>query len=561
MQKKDYAALAKQYGDDVLSGKIPACKWVKRACERQKKDLAKQVQPYYQWRYEADRGIRVCSFIELCPHIKGKLRGQRIRLEPWQVFILMTVFSWVNKTTGLRRFRRVYIEIPRGNGKSALSSALGLYMAFMDGEGGAEVYSAATTRDQAKIVFDAAQAMARSMPQFLNKFGVEVNAHAIVQINTASTFKPLSSEANTLDGLNIHFAIVDELHAHPTREVYDVLETGTGKREQSLLWVITTAGSNREGICYEVRSYLIKLLDGVFEDDSVFGIVYGLDDDDDWAEEESWIKANPNWGVSVVADAIRQVAKKAIETASAQPAFQQKHLNIWTSADHTWMNMQKWDACSDPNLNEANFEEVPAIIGLDVASKLDLLALVRLHVKHVDGKQHFYAFGRYWLPEAAIHKTQNSQYQGWVINEHLQTCPGETNDFDVVEDEIRNQYRRFEVQEVAHDQYNATSFVNHLQPEGVVMVEVPQRTQFFSPAMKELEAAVYDGRFHHNGDPILTWAVSNVVCHRDKNDNLFPNKERFENKIDPVVALLLAMSRAITIDLKPAWTPPLVQLW
>lgn len=561
MSKKDFAAIAQQYAADVLAGKILACKWVKLACERQQKDLQQQDQPHYPWRYEAARGTRVCSFIELCPHIKGKLRGQPIRLEPWQVFIIMTVFSWVSKTTGLRRVKQVYIEVARGNGKSALSSALALYMAFMDGEGGAEVYSAATTRDQAKIVFEAAQHMARSMHQFLTKAGVEVNANAIVQYSTASTFKAVSSEAHTLDGLNIHFAVVDELHAHPNREVYDVLETGTGKREQSLMWIITTAGSNRAGICYEVRDYLRKLLDGVHSDDSFFGVIYTIDENDDWADQKSWVKANPNWDVSVNADDISLKAHRAITKPSKRPAFLTKHLNVWVNADHTWMNMQRWDACADLTLNESDFESVPCVIGLDVASKLDLLALVRLHVRYIEGKQHFYAFGKYWLPEAAIQKSSNAQYQGWALAGFLKTCPGETNDFDVVENEIRSQCKRFDVQEVAHDQYNATSFVNHLQPEGVVMVEVPQRTQFFSPAMKELEAAVYDGRFHHNGDPVLMWAASNVVCHRDKNDNLFPNKEHFENKIDPMVALLMAMNRAMNISSEPAWKPPLVQFW
>ena len=206
----------------------------------------------FAFRFEPELAIRVCWFVEMS-RISKAISRRRIRLEPWQVFILTTVFGWVNKDTGKRRFRRVYIECPRGSGKSAFSSPLAVYMAFMDGEGGAEVYIAPTTRDQAKIVFSFAQAMPRQMPEFLKRAGVEVTTISIHQQSSTSFFRPLASEANSLDGLNIHCAIVDELHAHPNRELWDVIETGLGKRDQSLLWAITTAGTNQSGICYEVR--------------------------------------------------------------------------------------------------------------------------------------------------------------------------------------------------------------------------------------------------------------------------------------------------------------------
>ena len=253
-----YARIARQYAEAVVAGEIPSCRRVQQACLRQLNDLARFEGKGSPYRFNpklTDRSGRsfypadnLCAFIERLPHVKGPLAGEPIHLEPWQVFILTTVFGWV-KPDGKRRFRRSYIEVPRGNAKSTLSSAVALYMLAADGEGGAEVYSLATTRDQARIVFGDAQVMARKSPGFRNRFKVEVGAHNMHVLASGSKFEALSAEGSTLDGLNIHFGCVDELHAHKTRTVYDVVETGTGKRDNSLLWVITTAGSNRAGIC------------------------------------------------------------------------------------------------------------------------------------------------------------------------------------------------------------------------------------------------------------------------------------------------------------------------
>lgn len=541
----DYAAIAEQYCKDVSDGTISAGKLVKAATSRHLSDLKKQSDPSYPWEFIRQKANHVCLFVSQCPNVKGPLRGQPLHLQGWQCFIICAIFGWVARLGRKRRFREAYIEVPRGQGKSALSSAIALYLLSMEGEGGAEIYSAATTRDQARIVFGVAQAMAHGMPEFRSMAGVTVGAHSINQLSSASWFRPLSSDANSLDGLNIHGAIIDEFHAHRNRDLYDVLKTATAKRAQPLLWEITTAGSDRAGVCYEVHSYVKKILAGVLQDDRVFGVIYSIDDEDDFAEPESWKKANPNWGVSVFPDAIAAEAHQALQIASKQPAFKTKHLNIWVNADSAWMDMQRWAKCADPSLDDADFEGEQCIVGLDLASKLDLLAKVCLFWKDIESKRHYYIFGTYWTPEARLELTQNSQYHGWATDKKLLTCPGETNDYDVVEDAIRMDCRRFQVLEVAHDPYQAQQFVNHLQPEGIVMVEVPQLPKTLSEPMKELEAAVYDGRFHFNGDPILTWAVSNVVCHRDKNDNLFPNKERYENKIDPVTALLTGLARVM----------------
>ena len=315
----NYVERAWAYAEGVVAGVIPACLYVRQACQRQLADLEN---PPTGYRFDPDRASEICRFTELCKHIKGPLasRGETLKLEGWQVFILTTVFGWVDEN-GNRRFRHVYIEVPRGNGKSALSSTVGLFMLALDGEAGAEVYSAATTRDQARIVFRDAQAMARKMPLFLSRMGIEVTAQAIVQARSSSSFKALSADGHTLDGLNIHLAVVDELHAHKSRDVHDVLESGMGKRPQSLLWEITTAGFNKHGICYEVRDYAIKVLAGTVDDQAAtatFAIVYTIDEGDDPYTEDALRKANPNWGVSVDPAVVMQAAMRSSPRSGAR---------------------------------------------------------------------------------------------------------------------------------------------------------------------------------------------------------------------------------------------------
>lgn len=548
---EDHVSKANTYIDGVLSGKIDACKWVQRACERQRNDLAKQGTPGFPYRFDEIRAGRVCRFVEQLPHIKGPLAGQCLQLEAWQCFVLTTAFGWLNAGgvfDGKRRFRRAYIEVPRGNGKSALSSGVALYCLTADGESGAEVYSAATTRDQARIVFRDAQAMARRVKPLMDKLGVDVLAEAITVLKNASVFKALSAEGNTLDGLNIHLCVVDELHAHRTREVYDVLETGAGKRDQSLMWAITTAGFNRAGICYEQRTYLTKLLDGVAQDESYFGCIWTLDDTDDWTQESSWAKANPNWGVSVMPNVVAQLAAKAMQMPAATNNFLTKHCNMWVNADTAWMDMRAWERCADASLNLDDFAGEPCIIGLDLASKTDIAAKVRLFQREIDGTRHYYVFGQYYLPEMAVFDGRNSQYGGWEIEGRLKTTQGDVLDFRAIEDDLIEDSKLFRVTDVAFDPAQAHQLVQNMQEKGLNMVEYRATVLNFSEPMKELEALARSGRLHHDGDPVLAWMVSNTVCHVDVKDNIYPRKERLENKIDGVVATIMALGRALTAE-------------
>ena len=394
MTDKDYISIADKYAHDIVSKKILACDYTIRACQRFIDDVKKSKTKAFPFKLESETANFICSRIELLPHVKGKpWAGTPIQLEPWQIFIIVNVFGWVHKVTTLRRYRTVYIEVPRKN--ATLTSTVALCMLAIDDEPGAEVYSAATTRDQAKIVFEDAQNMARRTAGFRKKYGVQVTARAITVLETGSKFMALSAEGSTLDGLNVHMGAIDELHAHKTRSVFDVIETATGARTQPLLWLITTAGSDQAGICYEQRTYVTKILEKSIDDDTYFGIIYTIDKKDDWLDPGVWEKANPNYGVSVIPDDIARLAKKAEQLPSAQNNFLTKRLNVWVNADEAWMNIKAWEACADSSLKIEDFYGRTCFVGVDLASKIDIAVMMLLF--ELDG--HYYAFGNYYLPE------------------------------------------------------------------------------------------------------------------------------------------------------------------
>jgi phage terminase large subunit-like protein len=570
----DHVAESIEYANQVLAGEIPACKWVKAACQRQLDDLARwQSDPdwAFEWRPElADRAIR---FIELFPHIKGGkvwTAGDPIRLAASQKFGIACVFGWVHKAGGARRFRTVYEELPRKNAKTTKLAPICLYMLTADGEMGAEVYSAATKEEQARIVFEIAQQMARMEPEFRARFGVEVFRKALAVRETASVFKPLAADADSLDGLNISFAAVDELHAHKTRAVYDVLDSGRGSRSQPLLWAITTAGSNRAGVCFDVRSYLTKILNSVLkrhdglgypvkgevaDDETFWGIIYTIDEGDDPFDEATWRKANPLYGVSVDPEDLRRMAAVAQVQAQALNEFLTKRLNIWVNADSAWMNMLQWDACGDSALKLDDFARDDCIVALDAAFKKDLFAKVRVFRRSLADGPHYYVFGRYYTNAELVEQKGNEHLQAWVSEGRIRVTPGNVLDIAAVREELVGRkaadgkleepgdLQRFGLLEVPFDPAQLTQFATEMIEQGVPMVEIRPTVLNFSAAMKELEELVVSRRLHHDGDPVLGWAIANVVCHRDAKDNIYPRKDDPLKKIDPAIALVMALSR------------------
>ncbi len=538
------------YAQDVVAGDVVSCLYVRQACERFLADLDRT--DIY---LDVNEATSACVFIEGLPHIKGEWakRRERLVLEPWQCFIVVNVFGWkwaddliddagvIERPAHTRRFRQAYVEVARKNAKSTLAAAIALYMLVADGEAGAEVYSSATTRNQAKIVFSVAHAMASRTPGL----HLDVRVHNLNHLPTLSKFEPLHAQGETLDGYNIHCAINDEVHAWKDNDVYDVIETATGSRLQPLIFNITTAGKNTAGVCYGLRTYVVRMLDGKYDDDAFFGLVYTLDKDDDEWDERNWPKANPNWNVSVYPMDMRALAKKASETPSRVNAFLMKRLNIWVGAAEAWMDMRQFEACYDPSLRIEDFANEATWAGTDLASKIDINSQCNMFAREIDGKEHIFAFMRHWLPEAAVEEDPNGMYDGWVKGGHIRTTQGNVIDIDRIEaDTLEEVAAPFRLVNLGVDPgHNSTQYGVHMAKElGPIVIDVRPTVLNFSEAMKWLEAYVKDGRFHYCC-PVLTWMVANVEVKRDHKDNMYPRKGAVNRKIDGVIALLMALNR------------------
>ena len=540
-----YIETANQYIADVLSGTIPACRFVKLACQRQHNDLEESKKAAYPYRFDEAKAVKVCKFIENLPHTKGAwaARGELLVLEPWQIFGLTTVFGWVNKKTKMRRFREAYWEVPRKNGKSAKTAGAGLYMFCSDGEFGAEVYSGASSEKQAWEVFRPARLMVEREDEMREHFGIQVNAKTLCIQADMSRFEPVIGKPG--DGASPSCALIDEYHEHDSDVLYSTMVTGMGARSQPLAWIITTAGVNLGGPCYTKRSDIIKILEGSYDAPDTFGIIYTVDPEMDWTTPEALQMANPNYGISVSEEFLLAEQRKAIQSAHLQNNFKTKHLNIWCSSSAAYFNMQDLEKCADPSLNIEDFRDEQAMTALDVGSKIDISGLVALFRRDIKGKTHYYAFEKAYCPEETAWDPKNKQYQGWVNSGLLTATNGNIIDYEQIEQDNLAWAGLFEIREETFDPWNAAQFALRMANEGLAMVEVPQNVRSHSAPMKELDALIRARRFHFNGSPLLKWMFSNVVAKVDANDNVFPRKERNENKIDLVVAIIMALGRWI----------------
>lgn len=553
MDALSYFARVQTYARAVVAGGLVAGLYERLACERFLRDLEHQNTDAFPYVIDEAAGSRACDFQERLPHIKGEwarpvwVDGEpiypTIRLEDWQVFVEFQLFGWVHRVTRKRRFRRSYEEIARKNAKSTRAAGRLLYLLVADNEPGAHCYNAATTGKQAREVFDVARNMALRARGFIDRFGVLVGMHSLSVEDTASALEPLNAEGSTLDGLNVHGGVADEVHAHKKRVLWDVLDTATGARSQPLLSAITTAGSNRAGICYELRDHTIQVLKGVMVDETWFGIIYTIDDGDDWRDPAVWRKANPNLGVSVYEDDLAAACNGAIHIPSAQANFLTKRLNVWVSSDRAWMSMPDWDRRADHSLTIDKVKHLPCWRPLDLASKVDIAAAP--YIFYDAETDHYYLISRFWLPERAIEIGSNSQYDGWRRSGHLIVTEGEAIDFDAIEADLRNDMATLDMQEFPYDPWQATQLAGRLLGEGAPMVEYRQTVMNMSEPMKAVEALVLTGKITHDGNPVMSWTFSNVVCHTDAKDNIYPRKEGVENKIDGAVATIMGIGRII----------------
>lgn len=555
MEAATFADIATAYAQDVAAGKIIACKWHRLACQRHLKDLQRigSAGFPYVWNPElvSTKGKtyrpaeRVCKFAELMPHIKGDwaAQGQLIKLERWQVFILGSIFGWVHQVTGKRRFRVADVIVPRKNAKSTLAAVIGLYLLGPDEEFGAEIYSGATSQDQAMEVFRPALLMARATPRYCHTFGVTVNASNLSIGENNSKFEPVIGKPG--DGASPSCAIVDEYHEHKTAELFDTMQTGMGARSQPLMLVITTAGSDIAGPCFLHQGELQKILEGVVENDQRFGIIFTIDDGDDWTSEDALRKANPNYGISVDAEFLKLQQRDAQENPRKQNVFKTKHLDIWVASASPWLNLHNLQQAGDSDLATDSHDWDGSAIGLDLASKQDIASAVLLCWKGDGDARNYYAFSRNYVPEAALEKPENAHYQAWVNSGHLIATPGDMISLEQIQEDVLDTCAQVGTKEVAKDPWGGHQMGANLAEQGLTVVDVPQQVRHLSDPMKEIAALVDSGRFHHDGNPCFVWMLSNVEVKEDRNENIFPRKSRPSNKIDAAIGTIVAMNRAL----------------
>lgn len=556
-------AAGRQYAEEVVAGKLPACKWVRLACQRHLEDLKRSRKKEWPYKFDARRAEDAVHFIENLPHIKGEQarvvvgRSNLLRLEPWQLFIVSSVFGWLRKSDGARRFREVFCLIPRKNGKSTLAAGIGLYMMVADGEEGAEVYSGATTEKQAMIVFRTAREMVRRTPEMRKYFALEPHEKRIVSWLDGSRFEALVGKPG--DGASPNCAIIDEYHEHESSELHDVMQTGMAARRQGLMFNISTAGSSIAGPCYLLQMDVQKVLDKVVENESLFGIIYSIDEGDDWKDERVWRKANPNYGVSVYPEYIREAVNAAVQSARLQNVTLTKHFNVWVNAATAWMNMEKWRTLADPTLKMEDFAGEPCWNGNDLAAKIDLASSCFVFRRqHEDGQVHYYAFWRHYVPQLTAFSGEHQNYEQWVHEGRMVAHEGAEIQLRGIQQDLEATAEKYEMRAMAFDPWSALQMQQELQAKFGAdrVVTVPQTVQQLSDVMKEVQAAVHSGRFHHNGDPVAGWAMSNVLAHEDANENIFPRKEKHgRSKIDPVSALLTAMRCAYSAPLSASFEP------
>lgn len=547
---------AEDYARSIVNGEIIACKWIKLLCQKHLADLVKAEQEDFPYYFDPAKAERVGKFLQLLPHTKGKWASKRdlIKLEPWQIFSVCVPFGWLRKKDNTRRYRTLLIFVPRKNGKSIIGGGLGIYMFTADGEFGAEVYSGATTEKQAWEVFRPAKQMIERTPELKEHFGVEVNASNMVNLSDGSRFEPVIGKPG--DGSSPSCAIVDEYHEHQDSTLFDTMETGMGAREQPIMLVITTAGSSIGGPCHQLVRDSERILEGIIERPDLWPALYTIDQGDDWTSDIALKKANPNFGVSISEDFLLARQRDAMQSATKQATFRTKHLNEWVGAKNAWMNMLRWKE-APPRKTLQELDGRPCFIGLDLASKIDIAGNILLFPPHGDDP-HWQIHGRYYLPEARVIEELDSntaRYREFDALGLLTLTDGEVIDFEVIKEDLREFAGRFDVQQVAYDPWQATQLAQEMQAEGLTMVEVRQTVQNISEPMKEVEALTLQKKLAHGNCPVLTWMMSNVVAKLDVKDNIYPNKERPENKIDGVVALIMAMSRAVVgIEQQPKYS-------
>lgn len=533
------------YARSVVDGDVSAGKYHRLSCQRHLRDRAREATPDFPYRFDLDKAEWLWKFAELLSHYKGKWAGQRIRLEAHQRFRLGSKVGWVHVATGLRRFRNSYEEIPRKNGKSLEAAVFTLYLTFFDGEGGAEGYCLGSKRDQALIVF-------RDIKKLVESSGLK--HRLVVQVGnlhhegSASKLEPLSSDHNSMDGLNPHVVNMDEMHAYKDRGLIDVMETGTGAREQPFINKITTAGDDPVSPCGDEHDYACKILDGVLVDESYFCFLAHADPDDDWTLPATARKANPNYGVSVNPDDLAGKVLKAISIPSAAASYKQKHLNLWVNSDQPWLSLDGWQKGQHTDWTADDLLHESCYVGIDLASKIDLCPMVFVFPPTV-GRSSWRLLRWIWTPaDTLIERARRDRapYDVWRDQGHLLTTPGTRVDHQIIREVLKAQRERYDIETIGFDPWHADTLIEQLVNEdgfkAEQVLEVAQTYAGMGSASKRFEADVLAGDVDAQGDPVMRWCVSNAVAQRDGKDNIYPVKKKSRGRIDPVMATLIGMA-------------------
>jgi phage terminase large subunit-like protein len=559
------------YARRVVDGEIVAGRLVRLACERHLRDL----------RAGAARGLRFD--INLAQHaidffptflrlVEGDNADKEFKLEPFQQFIVGSIFGWLAED-GYRRFRTAYVEIGKGNGKTPMAAGIGLYGLCCDEEAGAEIYSAAVTRDQAKILFSDAEKMAKASPHL--KRIISFNVANLAVIATNSFFRPISSEARALDGKRVHVALIDEIHEHPNALVVDKMRAGTKARRQALIFEITNSGYDRHSVCWAHHELSTKVLAGIIENDSWFAYIAQLDpcpkcvkegkdfptencsDCDSWTDEATWIKANPGLGTILPRKYLCEQVHEALGMPSKQNIVRRLNFCQWTEQSVRWMPMTVWDECADAQPQtrpewdalEKSFEKRVCFGGLDLSNKLDLTAFLLGFPTYTKGEISAIDFlCRFWVPEEGARKRGERDrvpYPLWIKQGLIYPTEGQVVDYAFIRRQIQWDAKRFRIKEIAFDPWNATQLATELDGDGLKMIELRQGFQSLTEPTKKLMELALEGKVRHHGHPVLRWNASNVAVKVDSAGNLKPDKEKSTERIDGIVAMILALARII----------------
>lgn len=496
--------------------------------------------------YDKSAADYACQFIEALCHTKGMWAGKPFELIPWQEQIIRDVFGTI-KPNGYRQFTQAYIEIPKKQGKSELAAAVALLLLCGDGEERAEVYSCASDRQQASIVFDVAADMVRMTPALSRRVKILRSTKRLVYTPTNSFYQVLSADAYSKHGFNVSGLVFDELHSLPDRKLYDVMTKGSGDaRTQPLFFEITTAGTNTNSICYEVHQKALDILEGRKADPTFYPVIYGAGPEEDWTDPEVWKKANPSLGITVGIDKVEAACESAKQNPSEENAFRQLRLNQWVKQEVRWMQLEKWDRCNFV----VNPEELRGRVcygGLDLSSSTDITAFV-LIFPPLDEDDKYQVLPFFWLPEETLDlrvRRDHVPYDTWEKQGYVQTTEGNVIHYRFIEEFIHDLGEIYNIKEIAFDRWGAVEMTQVLDEMGFDVIPFGQGFKDMSPPTKELYKLVLEEKIAHSGNPVLRWMIDNVFVRTDPAGNIKMDKSKSTEKIDGAVALVMALDRAI----------------